>query len=299
MAKKMLVKHNSLVAARYEMSAVEKNITYVLLSQIEDDDPVDKVYHVSIKDIEALTGKTLNSKQVDVSTDTLLSRVYHIPEEKGLLKVCMISSAQYIKGTSGIAVRIDPGMRPYLFNLKKNFTKIGFSVVMALRSKYAKRIYGMLSQFRNSGKMYISVEELKRRLGLAKQYPSWTNFTTKVLDVAEKELQEHGDIYFTYTAKKEGRKFTNLEFKIRRASKLPAHVPIGEGLSRAYERLVGRFRLSAWQAKRIVGEVAEKEIFKTLHEIELRMMNNELTNVGGFTAKTFENKYQLGLLGSE
>ena len=52
-------------------------------------------------------------------------------------------------------------------------------------------------------------------------------------------------------------------------------------------------------AKLIVEGVAKKEIAKTLHEIELRIINNELNNVGGFTAKTFENKYQLGLLGSK
>lgn len=129
-------------------------------------------------------------------------------------------------------------------------------------------------------------------------------FVDKVLNVAEQELKEHGDIYFTYTTKKEGRRFTNLEFKIRKASKLPACIPaaLKEGHSepsRAYERLISKFTLSAWQAKLIVGGVAEKEIAKTLYEIELRMINNELKNVGGFTAKTFENKYQLGLLGNK
>ena len=124
-----------------------------------------------------------------------------------------------------------------------------------------------------------------------------------MLNVAEQELKEHGDIYFTYTAKKEGRKFKNLEFKIRKASKLPDCIPASlkehSDLSRHYERLIGEFGLSAWQVKLIVEGVSEKEIAKTLYEIKMRMINNELKNVGGFTAKTFENKYQLGLLGSK
>ena len=53
------------------------------------------------------------------------------------------------------------------------------------------------------------------------------------------------------------------------------------------------------QVKLIVEGVSEKEIAKTLYDIKMRMSNNELKNVGGFTAKTFENKYQLGLLGSK
>lgn len=304
MARKMLIQHNALITARYEMSAAEKNITYMLLSQIEENDPTDKVYYISINEMEAFTRRKLNHKQLDASTDKLLSRVYHIPEAEGLLKVCMMSSTRYVKGSGRIAIRIDPEIRPYLFKLKSNFTQIGFYVVMTLKSKYAKRIYEMLSQFRNKKAMHVSVEELRTRLGLTDKYLSWTNFVDKVLSVAEQELKEHGDLYFTYTAKKEGRRFTHLTFHIRKASKLPACIPSAlqesnHEPSRAYERLISEFKLSAWQAKLIVEGVAEQEIGKTLHEIKWRMINNELKNVGGFTAKTFENKYQLGLLGSK
>ncbi len=304
MARKMLIQHNSLITARYEMSAAEKNITYMLLDQLEEDDPTDKVYYISIKEMEELTGRELKYGQLKSSTEKLISRVYNIPEGNDLLQVGMMSSARYVKGSGRIAIRIDPEVRPYLFNLKSNFTQIAFYVVMTLKSKYAKRIYEMLSQFRNQKAMYISVEELRTRLGLTDKYASWAKFTDKVLSVAEQELKEHGDLYFTYTAKKEGRRFTHLTFNIRKASKLPACIPSAlqesnHEPSRAYERLMSRFGLSGWQAKLIVEGVAEKEIAKTLHEIDLRIINNELNNVGGFTARTFENKYQLGLLGSK
>ena len=34
MSSKMLIQHNALITARYEMSAAEKNITYMLLAQL-------------------------------------------------------------------------------------------------------------------------------------------------------------------------------------------------------------------------------------------------------------------------
>ena len=248
---KMLIQHNSLITARYEMSATEKNITYMLLSQLGENDPIDKNYYIYVKEMEKLTGRNMNHKHLDTAVDKLLSRVYHIPNAEGLLKVCMMSSAQYIKGSGKIEVGIDPKMRPYLFNLKSNFTQLGYYVVMTLKSKYAKRIYEMLSQFRNQKAMYISVEELRTRLGLTEKHLNWTNFVNKVLSVAEQELKEHSDLYFTYTAKKEGRRFTHLTFHIRKASKLPACVPsvLKEGKhepSRAYERLISEFKLIAW-----------------------------------------------------
>ena len=41
MTRKMLIQHNALITARYEMSAAEKNITYMLLSQLGKDDPIE------------------------------------------------------------------------------------------------------------------------------------------------------------------------------------------------------------------------------------------------------------------
>ena len=309
MVRKVLIQHNSLITARYEMSAAEKNITYMLLAQLGQNDPVDSIYYISISDMEKLTGRALKHKQIKKATEKLLLRLYTIWEGGDLLQVCMISSARYIKGAGKIAIRIDPEIRPYLFNLKNNFTKFGFYVVMGLKSKYSKRIYEMLSQFRSTSVMHVSVEELKSRLWLLdpetkhERYTGWAMFRDKVLKVAEQELKAHGDIYFTYVAKKVGRKFTDLEFNIRKASTLPACIPATlrepEEPSRYYERLIGDYRLSAWQAKLIVEQLAEKEIGKTLYDIQLRKVNNELKNLGGFTAQTFENKYQLGLMGNK
>lgn len=38
MEKKNIKQHNAIVEARYEISALEKNIIYMLLAQIKDDD---------------------------------------------------------------------------------------------------------------------------------------------------------------------------------------------------------------------------------------------------------------------
>ena len=78
----------------------------------------------------------------------------------------------------------------------------------------------MHTQFKDTGVMQITLRELKMRLGLIdlitgkERYTEFGLFTGKVLDVAQKELAEHTDISFTYTAKKTGRKYTDLEFQI-------------------------------------------------------------------------------------
>jgi hypothetical protein len=43
MEKKLIRQHNAITEARYELSALEKNIVYMLLAQLKDDDPDDKI----------------------------------------------------------------------------------------------------------------------------------------------------------------------------------------------------------------------------------------------------------------
>jgi len=299
---KVLVYHNALITARYEMTVAEKDIVYMLTAQLSNEDRVDKFYYVYIKDIEKLTGKEINYGQFEKSTMKLVTRGYRIKEGEDILQVCMVSSIRHIKGKGKIAIRIDPEVRPYLFDLKANFTKHGFLVAMSLQSMYSRRLYEMLSQFKSTGIMRIKVDELKDRLCILDlktskdKYPNWTDFARKVLEVAKKELDQHADISFTYVAKKQGRKFTNLEFKI--TFKNPQlSLDFKELDTDFYKRLTEKFKLSPWQANILLKHIPEKEIHSTLYEIQLRNINGEIKNLGGFTAHTFENKYKLGLIG--
>lgn len=299
-----LVQHNLLTMAPHDMSAAEKDIVYMILAQLENDDPLDKIYYIYIKDMEKLTSKELSYDQVHKATLRLIKRAYTIKEKKSILQVGVISSARYITGTGKIAIRIDPEIRPYLFGLKSDFTKYRFFMVMSLKSKYAKRLYEMFSQFKNTGIMRISIKELKERLCLfdpksgKEKYTIWTMFKKKVLDVAEKEIKQYTDISFSYTVKKTCRTFTDLEFKINyKPRQLTLQYDDNNEHTSIYKRLTEKFRLSPWQSSLILEKVSEQEIGKVLYEIQLKNINNGLNNIGGFTAQTFENRYRLGLMG--
>ena len=49
MHKKNIKQHNAIIEARYEMSALEKNIIYMLLAQLKDDDPPEKAYMLLVQ----------------------------------------------------------------------------------------------------------------------------------------------------------------------------------------------------------------------------------------------------------
>ena len=302
----VLVEHNALISAQYDMTATEQNIFCMLVRQIKQEDPPGKLYHIYVRDLEEATKRRVDYQQIQRSAKKLLSCICTITKENGnLLNVAIISDSEYIDGAGIIEIGISPKIRPYLFGLKQYFTKYGFHMFMALKSKYSKRMYKMLSQFKNTGVMRISVEELKHRLKLIdpktgkEKYTLWAMFSEKVLEVAKRELQACTDIYFTYVAKKTGRKFTSIEFSIQHTPQQLA-LKFGEDkvVSELQQRLTKEFELSMWQANDIVVNVPEKEITRTLYAIKLKNLDSKVMNLGGFTAQTFENKYGLGLMGN-
>ena len=302
--KQTLTEHNTLITAHYDMSAPEQDIFSLVITQLRKEDPPDQLYRVSIKDIEELATKQINYQTAEKTAKKLLSRVCTIIRDNGdPLYVAMISDAEHIRGAGYLEIGISPKLRPYLVDLKNNFTRYQLRIFGALRSKYSKRIYKMLSQFKSTGIMRISVEELKKRLKLLDPktgkevfLKDWTTFVKKVLEVAKREVNELSDLRFTYEAKKTGRKFTNLEFKIARVALEELQAKHGEDQATAdlHKRLVSYFKLSDWQATDIIVHVPDKEIGKTLYEIQVQVINHRIQNIGGYTAKIFDSKYNLG-----
>lgn len=303
-----LVEHNDLITAHYDMSALEQNIFSLILAQLQKDDPPERRYRVLISDIEALTKKNIDYIKVRSSTKKLLSRICTIVRENGdPLYVSMISDAEHVRGKGYVEIGISSKLRPYLFDLKINFTTYQLRIFGALRSKYSKRIYKMLSQFKHTGIMRVSVEELKKRLKLIdpktgkEKFKIWTTFVEKVIKVAVQEINEHSDLCCTYEAKKVGRKFSSIEFKIALASRDQLKIKYAEdpGIAELHKRLIKEFRLSDWQATDIIMHVPEVEIRKTFYEIKLQIANDRIQNIGGYSAKIFDRKYQLGFFGDK
>lgn len=228
MSDQVIRQHNAITEARSEFTAPELDIVYSIFVQCKDDDPIEKTYIVSLQELQQglkKIGRGLNKEQFEEATKKLISRVYSIEEESGdFLQVNLVASAKHIRNNNGndlVELELSPDIRPYLFQLKRNFTAFQFRMALSLRSKFSKRIYEMLSQHKEEGIMKITVEKLKFRLGLInpttkeEQYKEWSTFSAQVLEVAKKELQLYTNIAFTYTLQKTGRKFTTITFHIR------------------------------------------------------------------------------------
>ena len=310
MKQKLIRQHNAITKARYEMSALEKNILYMLLAQLREEDLPSKIYRIEITELQKITGRDVDHIQFSRTTKKLVGRLLHTHyDEDKELSLNILSSGEYKRNSGAIELELSQEIRMFLFALKNNFTQFGFAIALSLKSKYSKRIYEMICQYKDTGILRISITELKARLCLTDtktkkdKYPKYGLLRAKVLDVAQKELDAKSDVTFTYEAVKTGKKYTHLTFTIRRKGTHPPKDPLVHVLNdkdttekeSLTKKLIQKYKLSPWQAHRIVEEVSSEEIGKTTYTIQLEVINHKVHNIGGYTAKVFDKKYNLGL----
>ena len=214
-----LRQHNAITEARYEMSAIEKNIFYLLMSEIQAGDPPQKSYVIDISTSKVL--KDVSIEELRKAAKNLITRVYYINKPNGnILAFALMTGVSYDEEKKEMRIVISQKLLPYLIALKEDYTEFELNIALSLKSKYAKRIYEMLSQHKASGLMKISVDELKYRLSLKdpetkkEKYKSWATFRSAVLENSRKELARYSDINLDYTAIKTGRRYTDLVLKV-------------------------------------------------------------------------------------
>ena len=206
---KLIYQHNVITSGRYDYSACMLDILFMVLSGLE----VGKLeYTIHVQDIEAITGRKWNLKQLREATESIGSRMFEIETPERIRQIWLFSNVDYILGTGSFTVGINPKASPYFFELKNNFTAMQLKSVLNCSSKYAKRLYAIACQWRSVGSKRFEIEELKKMLGLIdkkgnEQFVEITAFRSKVLEIAKKQINENTDIEIDFELKKRGRSF--------------------------------------------------------------------------------------------
>ena len=218
-SEKKIKQHNTITSGRYDFSACQLDILFMLLASLDESDEVSKQYHIRVKDIELITGRKWNYQQLREGTEDMMSRVFEIQMPQGLRQIVLFTTVQYLDGTGSFYMKINEDARPYFFDLKNNFTLLELKSVLSCTSKHAKRLYSLACQWRGTGGHTYSIGELKEILGLKdpkgkepEQYTKVSMFKKQVLDIAKRQINEHTDIVFDYELlKMRGRSFDTIK----------------------------------------------------------------------------------------
>ena len=208
---------NELISARYTLPLVEQRLVLTMIARIQPEDEDFKEYRVSIRELSEFIGIDKNSayRECKKTTENLLKRVLKIEEPGRLLQTHWVSSADYIDGEGCVILCFDPKLKPYLLQLKGNFTSCKLEMLLSFKSQYTIRIYNLLKQYQLLKTREIGLELLRDMLGLGKdQHTEYSNFKNNILKPIQKELIEKADLTFEFDEIKYGRRVGALRFRI-------------------------------------------------------------------------------------
>ena len=108
-------------------------------------------------------------------------------------------------------------MKPFLLQLKQNFTSYELIWTLHFKSKYTIRMYELIKSIHfhdlEEYQREYSVEELKKLLD-AENYDRWIHFKQRVIDTAIEEINGFSDKNVRYETIRKGRSIDRIRFTI-------------------------------------------------------------------------------------
>lgn len=304
---KTIKQHNLITQAKHGMSVYQLNIFFLLLSKLGKERKSGHFHRIHLRELEERLGKKIHTGKLKEATSKLRSQEYGLEEADGsYLQVGVLASARYISSERIIELELSKVMEDFLFDLKDNFTTYQLQTALELKSKYSKRIYQLLCQYRSTGYYITSVDKMRSQFELEGKYEGFSMFKRKVLDVAKAELEET-DMRFHYKVSKLGRKYDKLEFFFnsaklpRKVKALPSPILVieeenllhpeevkEEGKRTLYERMINDFKLDVDQIKKVFQVLPIKDVNKILYQVKLDFNDKGVTSKQAYTVKRFE-----------
>lgn len=220
---KTVTKANELIQkSRFSLSLQQQKIVLYLISQITPYDEDFKLYTFSISEfcricgIDGTSGKNYEDLKAAIK-EIADKSIWITLENRKQTLVRWIEKPYIDEGSGVIQIRLDNDMRPYLLQLKANFTSYELIWTLHFRSKFTIRLYELVKSIHFKEleiyKRRYSVDDLKKLLD-GETYKEYRDFKRRVLRPAIEEINEYSDKKIEAEEIKSGRKVVAVEFSI-------------------------------------------------------------------------------------
>lgn len=227
----MVSRSNVLIESKSSTSLFERKLLNIAIAKavIEDGELIARVTTKDVKNYLHISGNSIYTRLRDASKETL-GHVVSIEDEgkENFIMFNVVNKCEYRDGV--FTTRFTKEMKPHIYNLKKDYTRMSLDVLCSFKSLFTTRIYEILRtqyyRFEKEAsdeiivprppKAPYSLSELKFTLNVVDanasktvkrlveqgrfdeaieeikdaSFEDWRNFQRKVLEVAKKELEE-------------------------------------------------------------------------------------------------------------
>lgn len=296
----LVVQHNALVNAQFNLSTTESRLFLAMLARISPQDTEFVKCQVEIHEIVESTSNNYSHvrKVLDDFGGCKLRIEKLSPDGRRRQKrtftvIPLVEYAEYREGEGFVEARFNNRLLPYLLELRDNFTKAQLAELIKLKSPSSFRIYWLLREYASFGKRTITVQELKTILGLVEEYERFNNFRVRVLDRAREELADT-DMAFTYEPIKNGRVVVAIEFRfLLRLETSTDALPLEEWEEAVLATGVALSSLPQIKSRLAAGDYELGYVRYVLDTVKSQVRTGKIKREGGAVFKALVDGYLL------
>ena len=210
-----IVQSNRLIEAQYRLNLQEKRLVLWLISQIHKDDLDFKKYEISVVEFAKMMEMCPDTQRKELKkiTASLVTRLIQIECDDETKQLAWLSFAKWSGGKC--FVEFHPELKPYLLQLKEQFTQISFADLMGFKGAYTARILEITAQYAAIGTRLTTINELKGWCGIGdEEYQQYKHFKSRIINPAKKEINEKTSYTIDYKEIKYSRKVEKINWII-------------------------------------------------------------------------------------
>jgi len=165
----LIIQHNDLISGKYNWTVNEIKIVLKSISSLKSES--DLTFKISKNDlVKLLSDNNYSNRDLKNLSRRLYSKIFEI-QGKNKEDWTLLSWFSKLEYKNGIFfIKFNEEMKPYLFNLKKNFTKFNLQNILPMKSNYSMRIYQLLKQYQKIGYRNFTLDKLREILKIPDSY---------------------------------------------------------------------------------------------------------------------------------
>ncbi len=137
------------------------------------------------------------------------------PELFQIWDIPICQNSIYNTKNGSLTVKFNEDIMPYLAQVKKKFVLYNLKEVANFGSLYSTRLYELIQEFKDTGLLVKSVEQLREVFAVGNKFPLYANFKVKTFSHALDEINSQYEIDLKFEEIKEGRKVVAVRFEFK------------------------------------------------------------------------------------
>ena len=223
--KRLVVKHNSLIDACFNLSLVEQRLMLLAITigreaqDLSSDTPIEIKAATYREQYEIDQSETY--KQLIEASRQIFSRQFtYLDSYSGNSAITVsrwVNEITYVEDKGMVVLYLNRNVIDMVSRLEEQFTRYKLMQVSRFKSKYSVRLYELVVKWAKVGKTHqYTVEDLRGKLGIDEnEYKSVAYLKRDVLDKAVKEINQKSDLLINYEQHKQGRTVTHFHFDLQ------------------------------------------------------------------------------------